>query len=84
MLSEKYESLQTPVALCDEKKLKMCRFEVYPVRGIITEHELDSLEVGAYGVRYDREISIFPTDGTSCLALTSYRWLPASRLRQRL
>ena len=48
--------MKKPIPAKEEKNVQISEMYVYPVRGIRAGCQVDSLEVGRYGVKYDREI----------------------------
>ena len=56
VLREKYLSLQAPIHQSKEFNVAMAEMYVYPVRGIRAAAQVDYLDLGMHGVKYDREI----------------------------
>ena len=52
---ERYESVKNLIPAKDEQGVKISEMYVYPVRGVRAD-PVDELEVGRYGIKYDREI----------------------------
>ena len=54
---------------------------VYPIRGVRAT-QVDYIELGPYGIKYDREIILASRD--EHVYITMFRYLPMSCLRQSL
>ena len=55
-LRSKYKSLNPLISHDREVRVPMVEMWVYPVRGVRSKGPVDSIEVGEFGTRYDREI----------------------------
>ena len=52
----KYLSLSPPIKSKDEKNVPIAEMYIYPVRGIRAPTEVDYIDLGMHGAKYDREI----------------------------
>ena len=48
--------------------------------GILTERDYGFIDIGMYGVKYDREMAVLPRDGQAP-PLNAWRHLPMANLR---
>jgi hypothetical protein len=56
-----YKTVEKPIAYHEEKPLEIKKLYVYPIRGIRTS-PVESIELGPYGVKYDREIVLIDAE----------------------
>ena len=81
-LRKRYKSAKKPIHSSDEKLIPISEMYVYPIRGMRAGSEVDSFELGAYGIKYDREIVLVTKKD---LTLVTYnKYFPMACLRQSL
>ena len=54
------------------------------MRGCQTTGPADYIDIGPYGLKYDRELALIPVESTSKVSLTAWRHFPMGHLRQSL
>ena len=57
-LDKLYSSVDTLLEKAKEVEIPIHGLYVYPIRGIRSPHKVDSIELGPFGVKYDREIML--------------------------
>ena len=77
-----YHSVKTGLRQADEEEIKITGLAVYPFRGMVPADDPDVIEVGIYGIRYDRELALM--DLETGLPVTAWRYNKMGRLRSRL
>ena len=55
---KRYKSVKESLNASEEKRVPISEMYVYPIRGIRAGCEVDSFELGAFGIKYDRELVI--------------------------
>ena len=60
-LVERYETVKELLPAKDEQEVKIAEMYVYPLRSV-RAGPVDELEVGRYGIKYDREIVLAPDE----------------------
>ena len=59
-LSDLYQSVRTCLPQEKEESIKITGLKVYPFRGMVPAEDQihDYIDVGKYGIRYDRELAL--------------------------
>jgi len=81
-LRNKYLSLQPPIPRSKEKLIPIREMYIYPVRGVRAGAEVESLELGMHGAKYDREILLAAKDDKAIVTTNKYHVMGC--LRQKL
>ena len=71
-LRSKYLSLQQPIPRSQEKLIPIAEMYIYPVRGVRAGAEVDSLELGMHGAKYDIEILLAAKDDKAIVTTNKY------------
>ena len=77
---ERYESLRPPLPSEQELKIPIKELRVFPIAGVQSTGPDFHIDIGPYGLKYDREVALLPTCGSN-MPLKSWRYLPMSKLR---
>ena len=81
-IKQKYKSLRPPIHSSKEIKVPMIEMWIYPIRGVRAKSQVDSIELGEYGVRYDREILLATRKDLAVMSTNHHN--PTGALRQEL
>ena len=81
-LASLYKTVKKPIEAKDEKNIQITEMWVYPVRQIRADCQVDYMDIGPYGPKYDREIILIDKE-KNCF-LYAYNYLPLTCLRQSL
>ena len=57
----------------------MCEMYVYPIRGVRAGAQVDSLQLGMHGVKYDREILLAAKDDQAIVTTNKYHTMGCLR-----
>ena len=71
-LRNKYLSLSPPITSNEEIMIPIQEMYVYPVRGVRAGAQVDSIELGMHGVKYDREILLAAKEDKSIVTTNKY------------
>ena len=78
-IRRKYKSARTPIKATEEKRVPITKMYVYPIRGIRAGSEVDSFELGAFGIKYDREIVIVAKKDLALVTYNKYHTMACLR-----
>ena len=53
---------------------------IYPLAGVQTTGPVDYIDLGPYGPKYDRDLTLLPAEGTG-LPMKAWRHEPCAKLR---
>ena len=80
-LLDRYDTVKQPLHAKDEKEVKIVEMYVYPIRSIRAD-PVEEVEIGKYGIKYDREIVLVACDNKKILKCNLY--FPMTCLKQKL
>ena len=78
-LRKKYLSLQPPIKRSSEMMVPITEMYVYPIRGIRAGAQVDYLELGIHGVKYDREILLAAKSDQEIVTTNKYHTMGCLR-----
>ena len=81
-MKQKYKSLTPLLPKSKEVKVPIKEMWVFPIRGVRAKAPVDSIELGLYGTRYDREILLASKKEMSVMSTNKHN--PTGVLRQEL
>ena len=80
---DRYNSLKPPISSEEETKIPITELRIFPICGVSSTGPVDYIDLGPYGLKYDRDIAILPVTGSN-LPLKAWRHQPMAKLRQTL
>ena len=78
--TETYETIKEPMSFVEEEKYAIKNMYAYPISSVKPIGEVDYIDLGPYGIKYDREIMLF--DPACEKMLTNMDHFPINSLRQ--
>ena len=78
--TETYETVKEPMSFVEEEKYAIKNMYAYPISSVKPIGEVDYIDLGPYGIKYDREIMLF--DPACEKMLTNMDHFPINSLRQ--
>ena len=75
-----YSSLTPPMPSKEELKVPIEELRIYPLAGVQTTGPVDYIDLGPYGPKYDRDLTLLPAEGTG-LPMKAWRHEPCAKLR---
>ena len=75
-----YSSLTPPMPSEEERKVPIEELRIYPLAGVQTTGPVDYIDLGPYGPKYDRDLTLLPAEGTG-LPMKAWRHQPCAKLR---
>ena len=74
--------MKTPINSKEEINVPICEMYVYPIRGMRAGSQVESFEIGPYGIKYDRELILVSRKDLSIVVFKHYHKMAC--LRQSL